>query len=191
MTTITKGKFEIYQFQAAHCARKKCYITKVFNRFSKPFLKLKDVVNRYLSRKFHGRSYFSFAMVMWKLFSGGKIRNFPLSRCTLCQKKMLYHQMYSTDFQKLPFLKDVENRYLAQKFHGRSYFSFAMVRWKLFSGGKNSNFPTFKLYTVSEKMLYHKSYSTDFQKLSFCWKMWKIGIWPKNVMGAAILISQW
>ena len=142
---------------------------------------------RYLSRKFHGRNYFSFAMVRWKLFSGGKIRNFPLSSCTLCEKKMLYHQRYSTDFQKLPFLKDVENRYLAQKFHGRSYFSFAMVRWKRFSGGKNSNFPTFKLYTVSEKMLYHQRYSTDFQILSFCWKMWKIGIWPKNFMGRSYL----
>ena len=29
-------------------------------------------------------------------------------------------------------------------------------------------FPLSKLYTVSEKTLYHQRYSTDFQKLSFC-----------------------
>ena len=113
--TITKGKFEISQFQAAHCARKSAISPKVFNRFSKTFLPLEDMYNRYLSRKFHGRSYFSFAMVRWKLFSGRKIRNFPLSSCTLCQRKC----------------------YITKGIH------------------------------------------PDFQILSFCWKMWKIGIWAK------------
>ena len=61
--TFTKGKFEISQFQAAHCARKNAISPKVFNRSSKTFLLLKDVENRYLDKKFSGRSYFSFAMV--------------------------------------------------------------------------------------------------------------------------------
>ena len=128
-------KFEISHFQAAHCVRKKAISPKVFHRFSKTFLLLKDVENRYLAQKFHGRSYLSFAMVRWKLFSCGKIRNFPLS------KKMLYHQRYFNRFSKtFVLLKDVENRYLAQEFHGRSYFSFSMVRWKLFSGGRILSF---------------------------------------------------
>ena len=204
MKTFTKGKFEISQFQAAHCARKNAISPKVFNRFSKTFLLLKDVENRYLGRKFHGRSYFSFAMVRWKLFSGGKIRNFPLSSCTLCQKKCYITKGIQADFQKLSFrrkmwkigrskkgaavlvlqwcenffqvekleisrfqavhcvrknaispkvfnrfsktfllLKDVENRYLGRKFHGRSYFSFAMVRWKLLQK-ENLKFPQFQ-----------------------------------------------
>ena len=32
----------------------------------------------------------------------------------------------------------------------------------------NVKFPHSKLYTVSEKTLYHQRYSTDFQKLSSC-----------------------
>ena len=60
---------------------------KVFNRFPKAFLELKDVEKSYLGRKSHERSYFSFAIAKWKLFSSRKIWNFPLSRSTLCQKK--------------------------------------------------------------------------------------------------------
>ena len=40
-------------------------------------------------------------------------------------------------------------------------------------------------------MLYHQRYSTDFQKLSFCLKTLKIGIWEDNFMSAAILVLQW
>ena len=55
-------KFEISRFQTLQCLRKNAISPKVFNRFSKTFLLLKDVENRYLGRKFHERSYFSFAM---------------------------------------------------------------------------------------------------------------------------------
>ena len=51
-----------FPFQAVHCVRKNAISPKVFNRFSKTFLELKDVENRYFGRKFHERSYFSFAM---------------------------------------------------------------------------------------------------------------------------------
>ena len=95
-------KFEISHFQAVHCVRKNAISPKVFNRFSKTFLLLKDVENRYLRRKFHGRSYFSFAMVRWKLFSGGKIRNFPLSNCTLCQKKRYITKGIQPIFKNFP-----------------------------------------------------------------------------------------
>ena len=53
-------KFEIFNFQAVHCVIQNAISPKVFNRFSKTFLLLKDVENRYLGRKFHERSYFSF-----------------------------------------------------------------------------------------------------------------------------------
>ena len=95
-------KFEISHFQAVHCVRKKSISPKVFNRFSKTFLLLKDVENRYLSRKFHWRSYFSFAMAGWKLFSGGKIRNFPLSSCTLCQEKGYITKGIQAIFKNFP-----------------------------------------------------------------------------------------
>ena len=95
-------KFEISHFQVVQCVRKKAISPKVFNRFSKTFLLLKDVENRYLSRKLHWRSYFSFAMAGWKLFSGGKIRNFPLSSCTLCQKKGYITKGIQAIFKNFP-----------------------------------------------------------------------------------------
>ena len=55
-------KLEISQFQAVHRVSKNAISPKVFNRFSKTFLLLKDVVNRYSGRKDHERSYFTFAM---------------------------------------------------------------------------------------------------------------------------------
>ena len=119
-------KFEISHFQAVHRVIKNAISPKVFNRFSKTFL----------------------------------------------------------------LMKVVESRYLGRKFHEGSYFSFAMARWKLLEKG-NVKFPNSKLYTVSEKTLYHQRYSTDFQKLSFCWKMWKIGIWAEKILTAAILVLQW
>ena len=105
-------------------------------------------------KEFHGRSYFSFARVSWKLFSSGRIRNFLLSSCTLCQKKGYITKGISNRFSKtFLLLKDVENRYLSRKSHWRSYFSFSMVRWKLFSGGKILSFPLSSC-TLFEKKCY-------------------------------------
>ena len=103
---------------------------------------------------------------------------------------MLYHQSYS-DFQKRSFSWKMWKICIwAENFCGRSYFSFAMAMWKLLQRG-NVKFPNSKLYTVSEKTLYHQIHLTDFQKLSFCGKMWKIGIWAEKIISAAILVLQW
>ena len=57
-------EFEISRFQTVHCVIKNAVSPKVFNRFSKTFLLLKDVENRHLGRKDHERSCFNFAMAM-------------------------------------------------------------------------------------------------------------------------------
>ena len=116
--------------------------------------------------------------------------NFPIPSFTLCQKNAISPKVFHRFSKTFLLLQDVENRYLGWKFHGRSYFSLAMAKRKLLQKG-NVKFPNSKLYTVSDKMLYHQSYSTDFQKLSFCWKMWNIGICVEKFMSAAILVSQW
>ena len=95
-------KFETSHFQAVHCVRKNAISPKIFNRFSKPFLPLKDVENRYFGRKFHGRSYFRFAMVRRKLIQKGNAK-FPNSKLCTVSVKILYHHRYSNDFQNLFF----------------------------------------------------------------------------------------
>ena len=135
-------KFEISHFQAVHCVRKNAMSPKVFNRFSKTFHLLKDVESRYLGRKFHGRSYFSFAMARRKLNTRVENLKFHSFELYTVSEKMLYHQRYSTDFQKLSICWKMWTTGISvRKFHGRSYFSFAVARWKLFSGGKIWNFP--------------------------------------------------
>ena len=148
--------------------------------------------NRYLAKKFHGRNYFSFAMVKWKPFFWWNNSKFPTFKLYTLSEKTLYRQSHIQPiFKNFSFCWTMWTIGIwAEKFRGRSNFSFAMVRWKPLFMWKNSKFPTFKLYTVSEKTLYHQRNSADFQKLSICWKMWKIGIWPKNFMGAAILVLQ-
>ena len=146
--------------------------------------------NRYLGRKDLERSYFSFAMARWKLLEKGNVK-FPTFQALHCVRKIAISPKVFNRFSKtFLLLKDVENRYLGRKDYERSYFSFAMARWKLLEKG-NVKFPHSKLYTASEKRLYHQRYSTDFQKLSLSWKMWKIGIWAEKIMSAAILVLQW
>ena len=55
-------KFEISHLQAVQCVRKNAISPKVFKRFSKTFLLLKDVENSYKGGKFQEHSSFSFAM---------------------------------------------------------------------------------------------------------------------------------
>ena len=135
-------KFEISRFQTVRFVRKNAISPKVFKRFSKIFLLLKDAENRYFGQKCLGRSYFSFAMVRWKLITKGKIWNLPLPSCTLCQKKCYITKGIQPIFKNFCFCwKMWKIGIWARKFHGRSYFSFAMVRWKLFSRWKIRNFP--------------------------------------------------
>ena len=116
--------------------------------------------------------------------------NFPIPSFTLCQKNAISPKVFNRFSKTFHLLQDVENRYFGWKFHGRSYFSLAMARRKLLHKG-NVKFSNSKLYTLSDKMLYRQSYSTDFQNLSFGWKMWIIVIWEENFMSAAILVPQW
>ena len=116
--------------------------------------------------------------------------NFPNSKLyTVSEKNAISPKVFNRFSKTFLLLKHVENRYLGRKDPERSYFSFTMARWKLLEKG-NVKFPHSKLYTVSEKTLYHQRYSNDFQKLSCCWKMWKIGIWEENFMSAAILVLE-
>ena len=121
--------------------------------------------NRYLGRKFHGRSNFCFAMESENFFLQEKFETSHFQALQCVRKNAISRKIFYRFSKSFLLLKDVENRYFGRKFHGRSYFSFAMARRKLIQKG-NLKLPIFKQYTVSEKMLYHHRYSTDFQTLS-------------------------
>ena len=139
------------------------------------------------AENFMERSYFSFAMARWKRFFKRKnVEISPLSSFTLCQKNAISPKVFNRFSKTFLLLKDVENRYLGRKFMRRSYFSFAKGE-KL----EKAKFPTSKLYTVSEKMLYHQRYSTDSSKTFLLLKDVENRYLAKNFMGAAILVLQW
>ena len=147
-----------------------------------------------LGRKSDERSYFSFAMARWKLIRSREMLKFPHFQALHCVGKNVISPKVFKRFSKTSLLlKDVENRYSGGKFLERSYFSFGMARWKLYSSWREMlKFPHLQaLHLCHKKSLYHQRYSTDFQKLSFCCKMWKIGIWAEKILSAAILVLQW
>ena len=78
---------EISHFELVHCPSKSSICPKVFNRFSKTFLPGKDVEGGFCAKIFQVHRYFSFAMARWKPLPINKMRNFPLSTCTLSQQK--------------------------------------------------------------------------------------------------------
>ena len=133
----------------ALCQKKRC-ITKAFQPIFKNFPTAERCENRYSGRKFHERNYVSFAMARWKLFSRGRIWNFPYSSVHCVRKNAISPKVFNRFSKTFALLEDVENRYLGRKFDERSYFSFAMATWKLLEKG-NVKFPHYKLYTVSEK----------------------------------------
>ena len=187
------GKIRNFPLSSYTLCQKKRYITKgiqlIFKNFSVCWKMWKIGI---WAQKFHGRSYFSFAMVRWKPFFLWKNSKFPTFKLyTVSDKNAISPKPFNRFSKTFLLLKDVENRYLSRKFRWRSKFSFAMAWGKPFFLWKNSKFSTFKLYTASEKMLYHQRNSADFQKLSVSWKMRKIGIWPKNFMGEAVLVLLW
>ena len=106
----------ISPFQALHCVRKNAISPKLFNGFSKTFLELKDVENRYLGRKFHERSYFSLQWQGENFFRGKnlEISRFQTVHCVI--KNAISPKVFNRFSKTFPLLKDVENRYWEENF---------------------------------------------------------------------------
>ena len=88
-----------------------------------------------------------------------EISHFQAVQCV--RKNAISPKVFNRFSKTIHLPKDAECRYLGREFHGRSYFSFAMARRKLIQKG-NVKFANSKLYTVSEKILNHQRYLTDF-----------------------------
>ena len=138
-------KFEISHFQAVHCVIKNAISRKVFNRFSKTFLLLRDMENRYLCRKFHCAAILVLQLQGENFFQVEKFEISHFQAVHRVSKNAISPKVFKRFPKTFLLLKDVENRYLRRKDHERSYFSFA-----------------------TEKTLYHQRYSNDFQEHPFC-----------------------
>ena len=118
-----------------------------------------------------------------------KCKNFNFSLYTI-PAEMLYLQKFLTNFQ---------NFLLAER-RGRWLFWLKISRAQMFwfCNSNVTTFPTsrkcknfnFSLYTIPAEMLYLQKYLTNFQKLSFSWRMRKVAIVVENLMCTDILLLQ-
>ena len=123
--------FEILQLSTCTLRLQKSSISKGIQPFLKSLPQLEDFEGGHLVGKFQVRRYFTFAMAKWKVFASITFENLSLSTCTLCQQKSYISKGIHRFSKSLPQLEDVEGEHLGWKFLLRSYFTFALARWKL------------------------------------------------------------
>ena len=87
-------KFEISQFQAVHCVRKKAISLNLFNRFSKTFLLLKE------------RRYFSFALTKLKFFQVEKFEISHFQAVNRVRKNAISPKVFNRFSKTFLVLKD-------------------------------------------------------------------------------------
>ena len=123
--------FEITHFQSVHCYNKNPISPKVFNRFSKSLAQLEDVEGGHLCGKIQARRYFTFAMARWKpcACTTFEITHFQSVHCY--NKNPISPEVFNRFSKSWPQLDDVEGGHLGVKIEARSYFTFAMARWKV------------------------------------------------------------
>ena len=139
----------------------------------------------------------SSAQIFW--FCNSNVTTFPTSR--KCKNfnfslytvpaEMLYLSKVFNEFSKTFFLNERWGRWLLWL-----KISSAQIFW--FCNSNVTTFPTsrkcknfnFSLYTVPAEMLYLQKYLTNFQKLSFVWKMRKVAIVVENFTCTDILVLQ-
>ena len=124
-------RFEIFHFQHVNCPSKNPISPKLFNRFSKTLLHLKHYKSGDLGRKFYIRSYFTFAMTMWKLSPSTGFEIFHFQHINCPSKNPISPKVFNRFSKALLHLKCVESGHLGRKFQMHWYFTFATASWKL------------------------------------------------------------
>ena len=124
-------RFEISHLQNVNCTSKNPISPKEFNRFSKTFLHLKRCESGHLGRKFQVRWYFTFAMARWKLSQSTRFEITDFQPAICPSKNPISPKAFNRYSKTVLHLKRFESGNLGRQFQARSYFTFAMTRWKL------------------------------------------------------------
>ena len=136
------------------------------------------------------RRYFGFAIATLPLFQHPenlKISVFPLQ----CPSRNAVSTKVFNEFSK---------NFLLAKGWGRCLFCLKISSAQIvcLCNSNVTTFPTtrkcknfnFSFYTIPAEVLYLQKYLTNFQKLSFGWKTWKLAIVVENFKCADILVLQ-
>ena len=179
----TSTTFEISHFQPVHCPSKNPISPKVFNRFSKTFLQLKDVEGGHLGGNFQVPRYFAFEMARWKLCASTtfEISHFQPVHCP----------RYSTDFRKLCFSSKMLKVGLGGKLEVRRYFTFAMARWKL-CASTPFEISHFQTCTLSQQKSYiPKGIQPIFENFASARRCWRWAFRWKSSVAQVFCLCRW
>ena len=124
-------RFEISHLQPVNCTTKNPISPKEFNRFSKTLLHLIRVESGHLGRKFQVRRYFTFAKTRWKLSPSSRFETSHFQPLNCTSKNSISPKVIDRFPKTFLPLKRYESGNLGRQFQARSYFTFAMTRWKL------------------------------------------------------------
>ena len=163
---------------------------KVFHRFSKTLLHLKHVESGHFRWKFQVRRYFSFAMKRWKLSPSTRLEIFHFQPVNCSSKDSISLKVFKRFSKILLHLMRVESGHLGRKFEVRSYFIFAIARWKL---SPSTSFEIFHFQHVSrtsKNPIFPKVFNR-YSKTCFIWNVLNVGIWAENFRCAGIFLFQW
>ena len=174
----TSTTFEICHFQPVVCVSKNPISPKVLSRFSKSFAPLDDVERGYLG-KVAGGQVFYFCNAKVKTFAHRQHLKFCHSQRVHCASKNPKSSTVFNRFSKsLPQPEDVQGGHLGGKFQVRTYFTFAMARWKL-CASTTFEICHFQNVHCASKNPISPKVSTDFRNLCLSSKMLRVGIWGK------------
>ena len=135
----------------------------------------------------------SSAQIFW--FCNSNVTTFPTLRKCKNFNFSLYNvpvnlQKYLTNFQKLSLAGRWERLLLWLKISSAQIFWFCNSNVTTFPTSRKCNNFNFSIYTVPAEMLYPQKYLTNFQKLSFSWKIRKVAIVVENFKCTDILVLQ-
>ena len=152
------------------------------------------------ARRYWGRAFgwkVSYAQVFY--FCNGRVKtlridniwNLRLSTCTLCHQKSNISKDIKPIFEFFASARRCWASAFGWKVSGVHVFYICNGKVKTFRFENIWNFATHNLYTVPAKILYLRTYSTDFRNLCLSSKILREGIWVKSLICAGILLLQW
>ena len=116
-------------------------------------------------------------MARWKLCASTTFEIFPLSTRILCQQKSYISEGIQPILENFGFSSKMLMVCIwVGKYQVRSYFTFAMARWKLCPSTTFEILPLSTCTLWYARILYLQRYSTDFRNLCISSKMSRVGI---------------
>ena len=122
--------FESLPLSTCTLCQQKSYISKCIQPIFEIFASARRCWGWAFGLKAPGAQVFYFCNGKVKLCASTTLESLPLSTFTLCQQKSYNSKGIQRFSKSLPQLEDVECGHLGWKFQVRTYFTFAMARWK-------------------------------------------------------------